>query len=148
MNLLSLLSTPQKLGIAAGVALSILIGGFWLGWHERALREVAHLEAQRAADLKQCNDAQTKTKEANDALQKDRDTIASRLASYKLQHPSTCIPVAGAAQLSSNRPEHAGSHGGGLSSDWLRDYAAQAELYRSSLIVCVDFLDSERAVKP
>ena len=146
IDLLSL-PTPQKIGLAAAAALAILITGFCVGWHEKALRVPALLEAQKAEDVNACTQAQQTTKEANDALQKDRDDIAARLASLKLQHPAACVPVACKAHIPARGDEHAGQDGAGfgLNTDWLRDYAAEAELYRSQLMVCTTFLDQERA---
>lgn len=98
---------------------------------------------QIAADVLQCNIDKQITREANDALQKDHDIIANRLAALKLQRPKTCVPVTSKAQLSADRPEYAGSYG--ITSDALREYAADAEGYRSALITCDKFLDAERA---
>jgi hypothetical protein len=130
-------------GVIAGLLVAFL-GGIGLGWHERAIRVPAELEAQQTADQKTCSEAQQLTKDANDELQKDRDTIAANLSAYKLRVPASCVRVSSRPKLPSTGTKHAGSNGAGLSSDWLRTYAATAETYRSELGVCIDFLHQER----
>lgn len=127
-------------GAAAGAALSWLIGSAYVSHVEKEW--AAKVEAQKTADAAQCNNDKQITKEANDALQKDRDTIARRLAALKLQAPAACVPVTGTANLYGGGPEHAGQNG--ISSDWLREYAAEAETYRSEVITCIKFINQER----
>lgn len=95
--------------------------------------------AQIAADKAACASAQAITKEANDELQKNHNAIASKLDALKLQHPSACVSVGSGPKLSSGRTKHAGQNG--ISTDWLRDYAAECEVYRSEVTTCVNFLD-------
>lgn len=131
-------------GIYALVALALFAAGSLTGWHERVLREPAMLEAQKTADNKQCNIDKQKTKEINDEIVKDRDAIAARLSALKLQHPMRCVPVTGKTKLPAGGREHAGQNGGSVSSDELRDYAAECEGYRTEVIACTLFLDIER----
>lgn len=140
MNIISFFTTGKYWLIAIAVAFA---AGGWIGWHERFLREPAMIEAQKTADVAECKAAQIITKEANNALQKNRDAIIKRLTALKLQ-PASCMPVSGSAELRGSGREHAGQNGGGLSSDWLRDYAGECELYRSEVIACIDFLKKER----
>lgn len=130
---------------AVGALLACFIAGGATGWHEKAIRVSALLEAQQAADQQTCAKAQQITKEAQNALQKDHDDIAAKLAALKLRHPGTCVPVPGKTQLPASGGKHAGQDGAGVSTDWLRDYAAESETYRASLVICEKVLDDERA---
>lgn len=134
---------------AVGALLVSFLGGGMLGWHERAIRVPEELEAQQTTDQQACAKSQQLTKDANDVLQKDRDTIAARLNALRLQHPPACVRVAKPAVIPASGAEHAGQDGAGtgISSDWLREYAAEAEGYRSQVSVCVDFLKKERETK-
>jgi hypothetical protein len=106
----------------------------------------AQLTDQQTTDKKECEAAQQITKDANDALQKSRDSISSQLDALRLQHPTTCVRVTGRADVSGAGNKYAAANGNGLSSDWLRAFAAQCESYRSEINVCVDFLAQERQV--
>lgn len=130
--------------LALGALLSVFIA---FGVHKydsavAARRQALAVAAQLEADVKTCNADKAITKEANDALQKDRDTIAKRLAALKLQHPASCVPIPGHAIALDSGGEHAGQNG--ISSDWLRDYAAECEGYRSEVIDLQAFLRKER----
>lgn len=131
------------LGAVGAFLMSFLAGGI-LGWHEKAIRVPAMLEAQQTTDKQACAAAQALTKETNDALQKSRRAISAKLAAYKLQHPSTCVSVTSTTNVPNSGAEHAGSNGTGLNSDWLRYFAATAEQYRAQIAMCVDFLAKER----
>lgn len=122
------------------LAVVFAVGGM-IGWHERVLREPGMLDEQKKSDNQQCNTDKLITKEANDDLQKDRDAISAKLAALELQHPATCIPVTGKAQLPAGTGQHAGQNGAGVSSDWLREYAAECEGYRSEVTTCIDFVN-------
>ena len=139
MNLLN----PYVIIGSLGALLVSFLGGAALGWHEKSIRVPALLEAQKTEDAKECKKKQAKTKEAQSALQKKYDAIAAKLAATQLQ-PATCVVVTRPSDLPSGGAEHAGQNGSGISSDWLRGYAAEAERYRSERIVCEDFLNSER----
>ncbi len=125
-------SAESKIALAA-VAIAFATGGY-LGWHERVLREPDMIAAQVTADTKACSAAQAITKGQNDELVKDRNRIAADAARYKLQHPNTCLYFTDAGQLRSTTNQHAGVHG--ISTDWLRDYAAVCETLRSELATC------------
>lgn len=119
--------------VFAAVLVAFLAGGA-IGWHQKSLRIPALLEAQKTADATACLKEQTITKERNDALIKERNRIAADAARYKRMHRDTCIYPAGAGKLQSTGGEHANLHG--ISTDWLRDYAALCETYRVELIDC------------
>lgn len=143
------MNTTGILIIAFIVTIIVSLGGGGIvGWHERAVRVPAELTAQMNTDQANCEKAQQVTKDANDALQKDHDSIAAKLRSLKLQHNSTVVvPVTSGANLSGRGNQHAGQNGNALSTDTLRDYAAEAEQYRSQFVVCKGVLDQERAAK-
>lgn len=136
---------PYLIIAAIGALLVSFISGGVLGWHEKAIRVPALLEAQQTTDQKECTKAQQLTKEANNVLQKNRDSIARKLAALRLQHPSTCVRVSSPSELPVSGDGHAGQNGSGLSTDWLREYAADAESNRKSIIECMDFVARERA---
>ena len=125
---------PSSWPVYAGVLLIAVGGSGYLGWHERALREPAMLTGQKNADSKACKDAQDITTGENDALTNDRDRIAADAAKYKRLHPDACLYLSNDGKLFTGRDKHAAVHG--ISTDWLRDYAALCETYRSELMVC------------
>lgn len=129
---------------AIGALLVSFAGGGILGWHERTVRVPAELTEQQGVDAKECQQAQQLTKGANDALQKDRDTIAAQLNAYQLLHPPTCVRLTGPANNSSGGAEHAAGDGESINTGFLRSYAAKCEEYRGQVKVCSDFLVSER----
>lgn len=141
MNIIGLFTTGKYWLIAIAVA---FVAGGGLGWYERVLREPAMFEAQKKTDAAECTAAQLITKETNDDLQKDRDDITQRRVALGMQQPAACVPVSSAPYLRGNRPEYAGQAGIGLNSDWLRDYAAECESYRTKITRCVNFLKKER----
>ena len=79
--------------------------------------------------------------ETNNALQKDRDVIAKRLAAAKRVRP-TCFLISSEANPVGVGAEHAGRNGKGLSGEWLLGYAAQCETYRSERIRLESFIDN------
>lgn len=130
-----------------GVALGLFIAGGALGWHERVLREPSMITAQQAADIAQCDTEKQTTKEATDALQKNRDDLAKRLDTLKLQRPAACVPISRPADLQHRAGRPAGRNG--LSTDWLYTFAGdQCSNYWRQLKVCDKFLDDERKIKP
>lgn len=135
---------PYLIAVVLGALLVSFIGGGLLGWHEKTIRVPALLEGQQSVDQQECQKAQLITKGVNDVLQKERDDIARKLALVKLQHPATCVPVTASPKLPSTGSEYAGQNGSSLSSDWLRDFAAEGEQYRQELGSCIDFLAIER----
>ena len=137
LNWLSALAGAIPVAIIAWLLHSVDVN------HINAKHEAA-LIAQRVEDQKQCDMDKNLTKEANDALQKDRDTIAARLNSLLMQHPAGCVmPVPHSSQLpSSGKGKHAGQNGGraGVSTDWLREFAAECEGYRTEVEACTKFV--------
>jgi len=135
---LTILSNPRLIAAVIG---SLLL--FYAGWYVKGGIDAHNLESalneQKAALTSECQELQTVTKEANDALQKSRDAISSKLAALKLQHPASCVPIASETKLPTGGAEHAGRNG--VNSDWLRHYAASCEEYRSEVIACVNFID-------
>jgi len=112
-----------------------------MGWHEKSKR-VDIAESALSNAIAKCEADKKLTLEANDALQRDKDAIARKLANSKWMLKAQCVPIARTPVTSDSRPEYAGSDG--LSTEWLLDYAAQCELYRSSVIVAQKFLEDER----
>lgn len=106
----------------------------------------AALAAQKTTDVAQCNADKQVTKEANDALQNDRDNLTKRLAADKLQRPAACVSVARSADVHdrSGRP----ARPNGVSSDWLYDFSAdQCSSYWRQLKTCNQFIINERKLK-
>jgi hypothetical protein len=112
---------------------AVVLGAFalWVGH----IKYKAELYDTAKIELETCQSTAVKTKEANDVLQKSRDVIANRLAAAK-RVQSSCVHIKPNAQ--SSGAEHAGSNG--ISSEWLLEYAAQCETYRSERIVLEEFL--------
>ncbi len=126
-KLLSLLSPFRWYLLAALMVATSLMTWRVLGWREDA------------GKLASCQESATKLKETNDALQTSRDIIASRLADAKRVRPA-CIPIKQPNTFQAGA-EHAGENGTGISSEWLLEYAAEAELYRSERIALEKLLN-------
>lgn len=105
-------------------------------------RHEEELTAQKTALTAQCDKEKTTTKEANDALQRDRDFIAARLVRLKRMQLTSCVPVSSSSNNSDSGDGHAGAHG--LRSEFLLDFAAECEGYRSTVIVLDKFIADER----
>lgn len=136
----------MKLYVILGAILFGFVAGGALGYFISQHGIPALITDQQIADDKVCNQAQAVTKGANDVLQKDRDAIATQLDALRLQHPERCVRVSRPASVPGIGAKHANDDGSGVSSDWLRTYAAQCETYRSEVGVCVDFLAAERKI--
>ena len=94
---------------------------------------------------KSCEVDKQITKEANDDLAKQRDAIAARLATLQLQ-PAVCItPTANKTGADNSGAKHARQHG--ISSQWLRTYAAKCETYRQERLILEKFIDDTWAAK-
>lgn len=134
--------------IMLGVMLFCLIIGAAGGYYFEKSRIPSKLTDQQTTDKQECEQAQQITKGANDVLQKDRDDIAAQLTTFKLQQPAACLQLAGTTHIPSAgaKPPAANGNRAGISTDWLRDYAAQAEQYRTEVGVCKDFLAQERTL--
>lgn len=132
-----------KLGLWA---IQAAIIGF-IVWHFTVLQDAKSQEsalAAQAAELaKRCEIKMKSTKEANDELQKNIGTISAKLDTAKRMHPSVCVPVVSKlAQPSTGGAEHAGQNG--IETDWLRDFAAECETYRSEVVILNKFGLDER----
>ena len=132
------------IGGLAGVILAFIVGGV-LGYEYRAGKVPAELLAQQSVDVTACQKVQKLTEDANDQLTKDRDAIAVQLAN-SLRQPSTCVRVASSPVIPSSGAKYAKHDGNGISSSWLRQFAATCESYRTEVSVCQDFLAQERAI--
>ena len=124
----------------AGIALAAILC-LLVMWQVSRWRDKAHeLDGVKSA-LSSCEASKTVTKEANDELQRDRDTIAAKLARAR-RVQSRCVPVASGKPVTIKvGAEHAGSNARGLRTEWLLDYAAQCETYRSERIVLEKFIE-------
>ncbi len=125
--------------VAFGAAFLV---AFSLGWYVHSRIAESHLkralQAQEEALVAQCQEDKAITKGTNDALQKDRDDLAKRVAALKLQRPAKCVPVTGEAKLPIGGRGYAGTY---ISSDWLYDFGGECEGYRSQLKSCIKFID-------
>lgn len=104
--------------------------------HEKALSD------QKSALTEQCDKDKAITKGAQDALQRNYDSIAARLARFKRMQLASCVPVSSSPNDSGSGNGHAGAHG--ISTGFLLDFAAECETYRSTVIVLDKFIADER----
>lgn len=131
--------------LAALLTAIIAFGAGSIVVHRLEEKQEKALTDQISADGQRCIAAQNITKEANDEIQTDHKRITARAAVSRVQRPATCVPVTGTAKLSADREQHAGQDG--LAAQALRNYAAEAEGYRSEVNTCIKFLTEERALK-
>ncbi len=99
------------------------------------------LKQQKTQLEKTCADDKATTERGQHELQTRYDDITGKLAAAKRMQPSRCVvpTITGTAHAPAVGPEHAGQNG--ISSDWLRDYAAECESYRSDRIALEKFID-------
>lgn len=128
-------------GAVAAFALSWLLHTVDVNIIEK--RHAAAIEAQKTADIQQCNIDKQITRQANDNLQKDRDDITRKYDDLRMHKPMRCVVPSKPSELSSGGVGYARQNG--ISPDWLRGYAAECEVYRRSVVTCVAFLGSERS---
>lgn len=125
-------------GAIAAFALSFLLHTVDVNRIEKMWQ--GKLDDQKIALEKQCKADQAITKGINDDLQKNYDSIARKLATVKRVQPARCIiPTTSEAFVAPGGSGHAGQNG--ISTDWLRDYAAECETYRSQRIGLEKFID-------
>jgi hypothetical protein len=107
-----------------------------MSWRNEALK-VPSLNAA----LSECQAAGTKTKEINDDLQKERERIASRLATIKRMHSNRCLTIL--SHTGDAGAGHAGRDGTitGTTDDF-REYAARCNTYRSERIALEKLLSN------
>ncbi len=123
-----------------------IVAVFYAGYHVRgAFDQIAAdkaLAAQEEKLTKVCESDKQTTKEAQDALQKQYTIIADKLAATKRMRPAACIipQHPDSSNVASIGGKYAGQNG--ISSDWLRDYAAECETYRQQRISLEAFIDA------
>lgn len=140
------LANLKLIGVIGAVLATFLAGCYVTRQIDNSRLKHA-LDEQQTLLQSQCNADKAVTKGANDALQKNLNTIAGKLAAAKRLHESMCVtPVTGMAEPTSGGREHAGQNG--ISTGWLRDFAAECETYRSEVIILNEFGASERKLKP
>lgn len=129
------------------------IGAFALSFllHNADVRRIEaswqdKLDQQKVDLEKKCKADQAITKGANDDLQKKYDSIAGKLAVAKRLQPARCIVPASSKTIAPGGGNgHAGQNG--ISSDWLRDYAAECETYRTQRVTLEKFIDDTWAAR-
>lgn len=127
----------NKLQIAIAVIITILA---CYGLHSCDLSY--ELDKQKTDLTASCNADKQITTKVDNALQNDITDINGKLTSSLMLQPSCVTPVSPASNNATGGPEHAGLHG--ISSQWLRQYAATAETYRAKVKACQTFLSEER----
>ena len=101
-------------------------------WAEASKQDA--LKAQAALLTADCTAKQKVAKETNDFYQKTIGVVNARLKRSSMLS-SKCVAISSdPTQLSAGGYEHAGQNG--LSTQWLHEYAAEAEEYRTQRIAC------------
>lgn len=138
MNLLN--SALIIIGVILGLGMAILaykapLVGIQAS-HKRAL------EKQVTELTNQCEDQKKITEEVSHEYQKKLNALNVQLARLKRVQPRCIIPnrtnPTPGHDGSAQPRELAGSHG--ISTEWLIDYAGEAERYRLQLISCQDYV--------
>lgn len=141
-------------GIVLGLVLLASHGyAFHKGWAARgdraAIEQETALTRQAAGLQAQCSAEKRITQEVSHDYQDKIAGLRRQLADLKRVRPSMCVTVTG-ADAATGRDAAAG--GGqpagpdGVRSEFLYDFAAEAEEYRLRLIACQDFV--RRAATP
>ncbi len=124
------------------------VAGFALCWliHLVILAGVEETHGKALNDQKtqleaQCAEHKAITERANDDLQNEYAAIARKLADAQRLRPARCVvPTARPPVAPAGGGEHAGQDG--ISSDWLRHYAAECEGYRAERLILERFMDA------
>lgn len=130
------------LGAAAAFALSWLLHTVDVDRIEAAQR--AALEAQSKSLNDACEKDKALTKDANDGLQKQYSIINTRrdvIDGVLLPNCTAYVPAYSSKPVAAGQ-QHAGQHG--LSTKWLKHYAAQCETYRQERVALEAFISAER----
>lgn len=134
-TLLSLVLRNWKY-IAVGLISSIICVKIVSAYYQVKLeREVT---AAVLKEQEKCAAMQRVTEEANNELSKKYSDIQRKLIASKRMSTAKCVLPANAPNSPTNRPEYAGQNG--LSTDWLREYAAECEQYRSERTTLETFI--------
>lgn len=109
-------------------------------------RNVKAMDAQKAQLIAECEKAQQITEGVSHDYQEQLYALSRELDTLKRVHSHPeCVPIAKPSAgcngtTSTGKPIEA--HG--LRTDWLYDFAAEAERYRIQLIACQNFIKKER----
>lgn len=128
---------------AAGMAvIALILHNVSLEWTKASYER--KIEAVKQEQIAACERDKNLTKEVSDGYQKQVASLTARIADLKRVRPSACIPVANPAARCDGTAViggHAGANGqGGVTSDFLYDFAGEAETYRLRLIACQSFI--------
>lgn len=146
MMLLSLIINNGRL-ILAAVALAGLL--YVLNDAKNAACTIEKDSAVRAEAEKiaaQCDQEKKTTQEAYNALQKNTDSLNSRIAALKLRKPARCVPLQPSKPAAQYDAPAAGEkpvgRDAGIDRGNLIDYAGKAEQYRLQLLSCQEFVET------
>ena len=118
--------------------------GYTLGKKAEHLESIKAITAQKIASENHCQALQNITTGIDNGLQKNLDDINGRLISGVMRDNACIMPLAvnPASASPAGGPKHAGQNG--IQTQWLRQYAAEAEIYRVKLAACQQMLIQER----
>lgn len=98
------------------------------------------LKKQLVSDDAKCAQDKQVTEDSQHDLQKRFNDISAKLNAHKLQPMPKCIiPATKSVSTAGSGPGHASQNG--ISTDWLRSYAAECEQYRQERIALEEFED-------
>lgn len=123
--------------------------GICFGLHSLDILYLNHkntnaLSDQKNTDIKDCNTKIAITAGVDHDLQNNINAINGRLTASSVPN-ATCVPVFAWSTTSNNDTSgRKPARSNGLSSKWLKQYAATAEIYRAKVISCQEFLTEER----
>lgn len=136
---------PQLPSWVTGIAAAVVAALACFGLHYLDVQRInlvhqAALDTQKSNLLADCNADKKLTEEASHVYQTDLDDLSKR-AAERLRQPAACVPITpAAAGYPSAASPGKSVQPNGLSTQWLYDYADEAEKYRLQLRSCQKFI--------
>jgi len=132
--------------IVAGLISGIFYAGYRSGTSSEKEESAKALILQKTADKTECDRSKQITAGIDNGLQNNLNNINGRLSSGLLIEKPICtgvqLPFGAGSNPSASGTKYAGPNG--LSTGWLKQYAATAETYRVKLMACQSLLIEER----
>lgn len=132
--------THWKFFAGAIPALILAYGLHYISASWAESRHKTELANQIKADIEQCNKDKAITTEASHEYQTKITALNNKLSAIRMRKPARCVSVAGTSPgLNGNAEPSVNAGTYGLTSEWLINYAGEAEQYRLQLIELQNF---------
>jgi len=133
---------------AAGIAvIAVLFAANSVSNAYKQAALVPALQKQLQATIDACNKNNEITRKTSYAYQTELQNLNNKLANIKRLRPNKCVVLTtdSTSGLNAAASTTINDRQNGLSSDWLYEYAGEAERYRLQVIFLQSFINAERS---